>query len=330
MRTLRLAFLLSAAVGTSGCSFFLGPSSRPAPTEKVETNAELVSRGDYLANHVMVCVDCHSPKDKSRFTMPPQKGAEYSGGDCYGEEAGVPGKMCMSNITPDPQTGVGGWSDGQILRAIREGVDKDDNALMPGMPYPAYREMADEDVKAIVAYLRTVPAVSKQVPDNEFGWFIRHIFNTFPEPVEAPVAAPDRSNSVKYGEYLAKMGGCRDCHSPKSGSSVDEDRLFAGGAEYKIPGVVDVRSANITPDKETGIGNMTKEQFIGRFKSFADQEASTPAVEPHRQTIMPWPLYAGMAEEDLGAIYDYLQSVKPISQKVEIYRAAAPVSEGAR
>jgi mono/diheme cytochrome c family protein len=328
MRTLRLALIASLLSGTTGCAFFLGPSTRPAPTEKLEATPEQVARGAYLANHVMVCVDCHSPRVKNLYTMPPAKGLEYAGGDCYGEELGVPGKMCSPNITPDPRYGIGKWTDGEIMRAIREGVDHQGQALIPGMPYPSYRSMSDVDLRAIVAYLRTVPPVNKPAPDSEFGFFVRRGLNLFPEPVEGPVPPPTRGDSVKYGEYLVKMSGCKDCHTPRDGISWDEELAFAGGQEFKIPGVMDVRTPNITPHKETGIGRLTREQFISRFKSFEDVEAVTTEIEPAYQTIMPWPLYAGMTEEDLGAIYDYLQTVKPIPNKVETFRTVTASTEG--
>jgi mono/diheme cytochrome c family protein len=322
MRTWRLLLLSAAAISlNTGCSFFFGPSSRPASTEKIEPTEALVTRGSYLANHVMACVDCHSPRDTGLFSMPPKKGLEFSGGDCFGEELGVPGKMCFPNITPDAQTGIGGWSDGEIMRAVREGVDPKDEALMPGMPYPSYKDMPDEDVRAIVAYLRTVKPINKAAPPSEFGFFVRHVFNTFPEPLEGPVAPVDRTSSVTYGGYLVKMANCKDCHTPRSGISLDEDLLFAGGQPFKIPGVINVVTPNITPDVETGIGALTKEEFIGRFKSFADPE-SISAVDENHQSIMPWSLYSGMTEEDLGAIYDYLRTVKPIKNKVNKWPGA--------
>jgi mono/diheme cytochrome c family protein len=326
MRTLRLILSAAAISVTTGCSFFFGPSSRPASAEKVEPTEALVTRGAYLANHVMVCVDCHSPRDPSLFSMPPKKGFEFAGGDCYGEELNIPGKMCFSNITPDPDYGIGKWSDGEIMRAVREGVNPKGDALMPGMPYPNYKDMADEDMRAIVAYLRTVEPVNKAAPPGEFGFFIRHVFNTFPEPLKGPVAPADRSTSVSYGAYLVKMAGCKDCHTPRSGISLDEDRAFAGGEKFKIPGVMNAVTANITPDVETGIGALTKEQFIGRFKAFEDPESITPIDENH-QSMMPWSLFAGMTEEDLGAIYDYLRTVKPVKNKVDKWPGATALQQ---
>jgi hypothetical protein len=324
MRTLHLAIACLAVTGASGCSFFLGPSTQPAPTATVETTPELVARGEYLAWHVAVCVDCHSPRVRDRFSMPPKKGFELSGGDCYGKELGMPGKACLPNLTSDTEYGLGQWTDGEIMRAIREGVTREGRAMVPFMPYLSFREMADGDVQAIVAYLRTVKPIHQQAPPSDFGFFTRHVFNTFPEPVEGIVKAPARGNSAEYGGYLTKMAGCHDCHTQRGALSFKEDLAFAGGQEFDFPGVLHVRTANITPDVETGIGSTTREHFISRFKSFEDIDAVTAdPISPTRQTIMPWPLYAGMTEEDLGAIYDYLRTLKPIKNKVEHFPDAA-------
>lgn len=331
MRHLRLAIACLVITGASGCSFFLGPSTRPPSTVTVESTPELVARGQYLAWHVAVCVDCHSPRVHDRFSMPPQKGFELAGGECYGKELGLPGTACTPNITADKQYGLGEWTDGEIMRAIREGVSRDGRTLFPMMPYVSYRDMSDEDLNAIVAYLRTVKPVSKPTLPSDFGFFIRHGINSFPKPVEHPVSAPARTNTVEYGGYLVKMAGCHDCHTPRGAFSFKEDLAFSGGDEINNPGIMHARAANITPDPETGIGNMTREQFISRFKSFEDMEAvmETP-IAPARQTIMPWPLFAGMTEEDLGAIYDYLRTLKPIKNKVVHFLDADTKPEAAK
>jgi mono/diheme cytochrome c family protein len=324
MRSLPLAIACVALTGVTGCSFFLGPSTRPAPDVTVKSTPELVARGEYLARHVTACVDCHSPRVRDRYSMPPRKGFEFAGGDCWGEELGVPGKACMPNITSDKDHGLGQWTDGEIMRAIREGITRDGRAMVPMMPYPSYRSMADEDLHAIVAYLRTLKPVPQPAPRSEFGFFVRRAINTFPEPLEGPVTAPARTRSVEYGGYLVKLAGCSDCHTQRGTFGPKEDLAFAGGLEFDLSGVMHVRSANITPDPETGIGSMTREQFISRFKSFEDAEAVTAnPLPPARQTIMPWLLYGGMTEEDLGAMYDYLRTVKPIKNKVELFPDAA-------
>ena len=324
MRSLPLALCCLLLTGLTGCSFFFGPSTRPPPEVAVKPTPELVARGKYLAWHVTGCVDCHSPRVRDRFSMPPKKGFEFAGGDCWGEDLGMPGKACVPNITSDKDYGLGQWTDGEIMRAVREGVSRDGRALFPFMPYPSYRTMSDEDLHAIVAYLRTVQPVHQQVPPSEFGFFMRRVIATFPEPLEGSVTAPARTNSVEYGAYLTNIAGCTHCHTPRGTFGLKEDLAFSGGQEFNLSGVMRVRSANITPDPETGIGPLTREQFISRFKSFEDMEAVTAdPVPPARQTIMPWPLYAGMTEEDLGAIYDYLRTVKPIKNAVEQFPDAA-------
>src|SRR5688572_17021660 len=142
MRSLNLAIACVALSGVTGCSFFLGPSTRPPSDVTVQSTPELVARGEYLTHHVMACVDCHSPRERDKFSMPPKKGLEFAGGDCLGEEAGMPGKVCIPNITPDKETGLGQWTDGEIMRAVREGVSRDDRPLFPFMPYPAYKIMS--------------------------------------------------------------------------------------------------------------------------------------------------------------------------------------------
>jgi mono/diheme cytochrome c family protein len=321
MRALNLAIACLVLTGLTGCSFFLGPSTRPPPDVTVQPTPELIARGEYLTHNVMACVDCHSPRDKGLFAMPPKKGMEFAGGECFGEEQGMPGKVCVPNITQDKESGLGQWTDGEIMRAVREGVSRDGRALFPFMPYTYYRSMSDEDLHAVIAYLRTVKPVQQQVARSEFGFFFRHIMNTFPEPLEGPVSPPSRASSVEYGRYLTTMGSCKECHTPRGSTGIKEDLAFSGGQEFNFSGVVHVRSANITPDLETGIGKMTRDQFISRFHSFKGVEPEP--VSPARQTVMPWPFFAGMSEEDLGAIYDYLRTVKPLENKVEHFPEAA-------
>jgi mono/diheme cytochrome c family protein len=327
MRLLSLAMACLACIGVTGCSS-LGSSSRSAST--VESTPELVARGEYLARHVTMCVDCHSPRVRDRYGMPPTKGFEFAGGDCWGAELGVPGKACMPNITPDHEHGVGQWTDGEIMRAIREGISRDGRTLFPMMPYPAYHALADEDLHAIVAYLRTTKPVAQKAPPSEFPPAVREAISVFPKPVAGPVTAPARSNSVEYGGYLTRIAGCSDCHTQRGPAGPNMELAFAGGMEFNLSGVLHVRSANLTPDPETGMGAMTREQFISRFKAFADAEAVTASpIAPARQTIMPWVLYGGMTEEDLGAIYDFLRTVKPIKNKVELFPLAATAQPSA-
>src|SRR5512135_127846 len=123
------------------------PAQRPASAEKIEATPARLARGEYLALHVVDCLLCHSDVRFERFGLPRVPGTEGKGGFGFGRSFGVPGVVYARNITPDPETGLGRWTDGEILRAIREGVDRNGNALFPMMPYASYHEMADEDAR---------------------------------------------------------------------------------------------------------------------------------------------------------------------------------------
>lgn len=314
--------LIAVLAFSPGCSFFLGPT-RSEPAELVvERTPERIARGEYLANGVAGCVHCHSRRDMERFALPIQEGTHGGGGDCFGEEMGLPGTICGANISSSKTAGLGAWTDGEILRAIREGIGRDGRALFPMMPYSDYRHMDDEDAYSIVAYLRTLPAIDKPAPRSEYNFLITGVINSFPEPVEGPVRAPSREDTAAYGKYLSSLSGCAHCHTPRSGLGFDEDRWMAGGVETKIDGVMHVVSANITPH-ETGIGRYSREEFISLFKAYEDASVVAVEVPVANRTMMPWTEYAKMTEEDLGAIYDYLRSVKPIENKVERWPSAA-------
>ena len=146
-----LAVVLLGGLGVAGFAWGLRPRMRPAPDRKVEATPEKLVRGRYLAENVAACFHCHSQADKSLFGTPPKPGTVGGGGMCMGPEDDFPGALCASNLTSDLETGLGQWTDGEIIRAIREGVSRDGRPLMAIMPYGFYREMSDEDVEAIVA-----------------------------------------------------------------------------------------------------------------------------------------------------------------------------------
>lgn len=295
------------------------PAQRPASTEKIEASAARLERGKYLVHHVTDCLGCHSDHVVA-FAMPVKPGTEGQGGFPFGPEFGVPGSVCAQNITSDPETGLGKWTDGEILRAIREGIDRDGNALFPMMPYQGYRHLSDEDAKAIVAYMRTMKPIKNQTPPKKIAFPVNLLIKFAPAPVEASVMAPKREDSVAYGKYLTTIGGCYECHTPHTEKNeLMADKAFSGGWEMKGPWGRNFTS-NLTPHPTTYIGQATREEFIARFKAFASMNASNAPVPPKgRNTIMPWLAFSGMTEEDLGAIYDYLKTVPPIENNVKTF-----------
>lgn len=303
------------------------PAQRPASAEKVDATPERVARGKYLVETVIGCVDCHSDFDLKTYTFPPTPGSEYQGGFCFDKDnAGFPGKVCAQNITQDADTGLGSWTDGEILRAFREGVSRDGTALFPMMPYPYLKNMSDEDAKSVVAFLRTVPAVKKETQKGYIDFPVNLFIKFEPKPLAAPVPEPDHTDTVAYGKYLANMA-CAECHTPVDSTMHPlPGKDFHGGRVFDLslasPGFK-VASANLTPDDATGIGQKTRENFIAQFKAFADPEYRGMKVPGEHNTLMPWVRFAQMKDEDLGAIYDYLKTVPAANNPVE--RRPAPV-----
>lgn len=303
------------AVGILGLVYHLNtnfPNVGPAPDIQVAGTPEQIARGRYLANHVTVCIDCHSVRDWAHFAAPPMPGTEGKGGEVFPEDAGFPGTLVAPNITP---AALGEWTDGEIVRAFVSGVDKKGDPLFPLMPYPAYRNLMQEDVHAIVAYLRTLKPIDHTPPRSSLAFPMTLIVRTIPEPYIPPQLV-DRTDSVVYGKYLTVIAGCAICHTRQEQGQPVAGMTFAGGFQFPLPSGRVVQSANITPDVETGIGHWQRQFFIGRFKQFAREGATQVPLQDGQNTVMPWTMYAGMTEEDLGALYDYLKTVAPIRQAV--------------
>jgi mono/diheme cytochrome c family protein len=281
--------------------------ARPATDEKVESTPARVERGAYLANAALDCIGCHSVPDRARFGMPPKQGTTPgAGGQCWDEAIHFPGRLCAPNITD-----LGAWTDGELMRAIREGIGKDGRGLFPIMPYRDFAALSDEDTRALVAYLRTLAPVKNSVPSKELNFPVGLFIRMAPRPLDGPVPEPDRTNAVEYGRYLGRV--CVHCHTPVNGrGQLLEGRTFAGGQEFHLRGGGSVTSANLTPDG-TGLGAWTKEQFIARFRGLPEP---LPTVDPAHNTVMPWPVFAKMSDEDLGAIYAFLRTAAPIENKV--------------
>ncbi|MDJ1469838.1 c-type cytochrome [Cytophagaceae bacterium DM2B3-1] len=286
------------------------PNVGAAPEIKIKPTPELAARGEYLANHVNVCMDCHSTRDWTRFSGPVVPGTMGKGGERFGEELGLPGVYYARNITP---AGLGEWTDGEIFRAISAGVSREGKPLFPLMPHPYYGKMDSTDIVALVAYLRTIKPIKNQVPESEPSFPMNFIIHTIPQKPTFQ-KRPDTSDVVAYGAYLVNAGTCEHCHSQKT----KEGKLipgmeFAGGVEFGLPTGV-LRSANLTPDNETGLGLWSREAFIQRFKAHdpATGYQAQTVKSAEQQTIMPWTMYSGMSEHDLGAIYSYLKTLKPV------------------
>lgn len=293
---------------------FALPNVGPAEDIKVEATPERIERGRYLANSVTVCMDCHSTRDWNKFSGPLVPGTLGKGGEEFNQKFGFPGQFFAKNITP---AGIGNWTDGEVLRAVTSGVTKDGNAIFPVMPHAAYGRMDKEDVLSIIAYLRSLPAIAHEVPASVPDFPMNFIINTIPKKAEFS-KRPDPSDQFAYGAYLFNAAACGDCHTKQDKGQPIAGMELAGGFEFPLFTGGIVRSANITPDPETGIGTWTEQQFVDRFKVFADSSYVPPTIgKGEFNTVMPWMMYAQMTNEDLKAIYAYLKTVKPIKNQVQ-------------
>lgn len=292
------------------------PDVGPAEDLTIELTSERIERGRYLAWSVSVCMDCHSMRDWTKFSGPIMPGTTGKGGERFDQSVGLPGVFYSKNITPQ---GIKRYTDGELVRVITTGVSKEGKAMFPIMPYPYYGRMDKEDIYSIIAYLRTLEPIQNEVPESIPDFPMNFIINTIPRHAN-PQPRPDPSDQLATGAYIINAAGCVECHSPFEKGKIVEELSYSGGREFLFPDGSVVRSANITQDKETGIGNWTREQFIRRFKSFSDSSYSLPVMRPGEfNTIMPWTMYSRMDEADLSAMFVYLQTVDPIANGIKIF-----------
>lgn len=311
--SIAIAVILLLVSAVAGYVKFALPNVGAAPSLKIVVTNDRVERGRYLATSVMLCMDCHSTRDWSLFAGPMKPGAIGGGGERFAHEMGFPGEFYSPNITP---YALGNWTDGELFRAITTGVNKHGRALFPLMPYKRFGKMDREDVYDVIAYLRSLPAVESNVPVSVADFPVNFLINTMPQEA-AFTKKPATASKADYSAYIINAAGCLDCHSKTDKGKIIPGTEFGGGMEFRQPGGV-MRSANLTPDKATGIGNWTEDLFVQRFKAYADSSYQQQPLKPGDvNSPMPWTMYASMTETDLRAIYRYLQHVKPISNQVE-------------
>jgi hypothetical protein len=297
-----------AAVKVLGPRAFLGPRARPLSDRTFERTTARLARGKYLLRGVLTCTGCHSPHDWSRHDAPVPVGKEFSG--TVMEEAGLPGRVVAPNLTPDVETGAGGWSDDALARAIREGVGHDGRPLFPMMPYSNFHDsLSDEDLASVIVYLRSLPPVHNPLPKTEISFPLNYIMRNFPEPLVAPIPERTFASPEKRGEYLVHLIGCQDCHTP-----VGADHNFVPGMDFGGGQVFEgpwgkVASANLTPDP-AGISYYDQTLFIRTIRT--GYVGSRPLNQ-----LMPWLIFRNMTDDDLSAIFAYLKTLKPVRHRVD-------------
>ena len=278
--------------------FFLGSMAIGATA--ICADGTLLERGAYLVESITACANCHSPKDPDTGEI--LEGMAYAGSFMISESAFT---AYAPNITMDVGTGIGGWTDEEIIVAIRDGLRPDGTLIRPPMPSAFYRAISDYDVRAIVAYLRTITPVKNVVPEPEY-----HIPlppNYGPRVRSVPEANKD--DPVAYGKYVTHtLGHCTGCHTPRKNGKLDFSRTNVGGRVFEnIYGIgFTAVSMNITPHPVAGIGNWTDEEI----KRAITKGISRNGRELAR--VMAFPYYDKISEEDLDAIVTYLRSLPPL------------------
>ena len=318
-----LFILLAVVVAAGGGLGYLTlkkPAQRPALTIKIDPTPARVERGKYIFTKLADCDGCHSQRDFTRVAGPVIESGRGRGNILSDFVTDLPGTVVAPNITPDPETGIGTWTDGEKMRAIREGVDRDGRALFPMMPYSFYRNMSNEDVMSVVAYLDSLPSVKNRLPQTSLKFPVGLMIKSLPQPVENAPPAPGKEDKVQYGRYLVTLAGCGDCHTPLDSGQPVESKRFGGGQAFpsRIGTVV---SANISPDRNTGIGKWSEDFFLQKFADYREYAVTGPptATGPEQFTLMPWLRFAQLPDEDLRAIYAFLRTVKPVHQSVETH-----------
>ena len=266
------------------------------PAQAQPQPADALARGRYLVESIAGCGNCHTPKGP-QGDLP---GLALAGGQVFDEP---PFRAVASNITPDAETGIGRWTDAQIARAIREGIRPNGRIIGPPMPFELYRRISDADVAAMVAYLRSVPAVRNAVPASEYRIPLPPSYG----PPVAGVPDPPANDPVARGAYLAgPVGHCIDCHTPMvADGQRDWARTGAGGQAFTGPWGTSV-ARNITPDRGHGLGDWTDAQII---------RAVTQGVSADGRQMFPpmgYGYYARMTPRDLADLVAYLRSLRPM------------------
>ena len=286
------------------------PRLRPQPAAAaaaapVRDSADQLGHGRYLVETIAGCGNCHTPHLADGSLDP---NMAFAGAFVIEEPVF---KAYARNITPDMETGIGSWTDDEIVNAIRNGQKRDGTFYGPPMSFGWYKRMSDTDVRAIVAYLRTVPPIRNVVPESTF----QIPLNGF-GPMVTTVPDVPKTDIVKYGEYLAgPVGHCMDCHTPLGPTGSDMAQLGRGGAVFSRPFIYDwaAVSANITSHPEAGLGAWSDAEI---------KRAITEGISRDGRELlpfMPYGLYKKMESSDLDAVVAYLRTIPPLGPA-----AAAP------
>ena len=191
---------------------------------------------------------------------------------------------------------------------MREGIGHDGRALFPIMAYERFRSMSDEDLASVVVYLRSLPPVQHELSKTEIIFPVKYLIRNVPEPINAPVAAPDPSDRTAWGKYLVTIAGCEDCHSPNDAHGQPIPGMsFAGGFSHFE------RREGCRRQSDAGChrGQLLRRSFV------PEGDADRLCGRKKLSSLMPFPFYGNMTDEDLKAIFAYLRTISPVKHRVD-------------
>jgi mono/diheme cytochrome c family protein len=317
-RSVRLAVGAGLAVAVLASAALIAVAIRadrkfeaPYPTVHASSDPAVIARGRYLVRGPAHCTDCHGAPNGAGSDV------ALSGGRVFH----LPfGDVPVPNLTADDETGLDRRSDGEIARVLRHGVHADGRQVLPFMPF---RDLADDDLTAVLSYLRTLPPVRNAVPPRRINVIGRALEAFVLRPL-APLTTPPRSvtpaPTAEYGRYLAhSVANCVGCHTPRDAMGRAVGPELSGGRiieSHTLPGAR-FAPPNLTPDEATGrIANWTEELFVARLGS-----GGGPAGSP-----MPWAAFARMTEDDRRALYRYLRTLPAVRHDTGEAVRAMPVA----
>jgi cytochrome c553 len=296
---------MAAGSGSADIAMGAGSAGSAAGSDTTTPGpeAKLVERGAYVAK-ASGCLVCHTAIGPT--------GPDFANVGGGGLEMPDPiGTWRTPNITPDKGTGIGNWTDEQIIAAVRTGVRPDGKTLYPIMPYMNYNAMTDDDAKALVAFLHTLKPVERTVAPNK---------DLKMKPIDAPPPSngpDDASDPVKHGQYLATLMLCNHCHwTPKKDYSgpVDMNHLFSGGFVFELPmlGSGKLYAANLTSDPDTGLGKWTEEQIATTIQTMVRPDGR-PIFGPMQFLQGGW---SQLEDSDIKAVAAFIKTLPPVKNKV--------------
>jgi mono/diheme cytochrome c family protein len=292
---------------------------RPVSDEPIAPTPDRLARGSYLVNQVLACGACHTSRAHGEPMVEPERTDAYLGGGNLYTQKGF-GTLWVPNISADVETGIGRWKDDEVLRALRDGVLPDEGFMTPIMPFAAYQHLSDEDARAVVTYLRSVPAYHQDKPrqSNRLGFMPKLMFRVLGVQMHDPVrgvTAPDRANKIDYGHYLVRVAACSECHSlTQKGPRPETDPLYLAGSEapFEHPALGKVWARNLTGDAETGLGRYDAAAIKEALRNGTRLDGKRMAAP---MSVMV-PHYSGMSEEDLEAVAAYIKTLPAAKNRV--------------